>query len=82
MNGKICKRCLLSETDEAGVYRTIRRRIEQMSPEQRTGAEEYQRRLGICQACDALTNGLCGMCGCFIELRAAQQSRHCPCGQW
>ena len=82
MNGKICKRCLLSETDEAGIYRTIRRRIEQMSPEQRTGAAEYQRRLGSCQACDALTNGLCGMCGCFIELRAAQQSRHCPCGQW
>ena len=74
----VCKRCLLADMDASGVYATILRRIEQMPEGQRADAETYRQRLECCRGCDALVNGLCGICGCFIELRAAKAEMHCP----
>jgi len=74
----VCKRCLLADMDASGVYATILRRIEQMPEGQRAGAETYRQRLECCRGCDALVNGLCSICGCFIELRAAKAEMHCP----
>ncbi len=74
----VCKRCLLADMDASGVYATILRRIEQMPEGQRADAETYRQRLECCRGCDALVNGLCSICGCFIELRAAKAEMHCP----
>ena len=74
----VCKRCLLADMDASGVYVTILRRIEQMPEGQRADAETYRQRLECCRGCDALVNGLCSICGCFIELRAAKAEMHCP----
>lgn len=40
--------------------------------------EEYKRRLEKCRKCDHLLNGMCRICGCFVEMRAAIAVRHCP----
>ena len=43
-----------------------------------------QARLRCCLACNALRDGTCGLCGCYVEYRAAQSERHCPDvpGRW
>lgn len=40
--------------------------------------EEYERRLNICKECDLLINGMCKLCGCFVEIRAAVKKNYCP----
>ncbi|MFQ7747018.1 MAG: DUF6171 family protein [Eubacteriales bacterium] len=37
---------------------------------------------GVCraaeqQARDSLRNGMCALCGCFVEVRAAKKRQHC-----
>ena len=73
-----CRRCLLAETDAAHIAETVQKRIAQMPEEERTAPPEYARRLSQCRACDMLTDGLCGVCGCYAELRAAKAKQHCP----
>ena len=74
----VCKRCLLADMDASAMYETVRRRIDQLPENQRADAETYSRRLEICRTCDALVSGLCSICGCFTELRAARAEQHCP----
>ena len=40
--------------------------------------EEYKKRLDICKECDNLINGMCKICGCFVEMRAAIKKNYCP----
>ena len=75
---KICKRCLLSELDGEGLYRSVKERIALIDGEQKTDEKSYGTRLSACQECDKLTNGMCALCGCFVELRAARKDMHCP----
>ena len=44
----------------------------------RTGEKEYKSRLDICKQCDNLVNGMCKICGCFVEVRAAVKNNYCP----
>ncbi|MDR2741566.1 MAG: DUF6171 family protein [Treponema sp.] len=45
----------------------------------RAGAVEYQRRLAVCEVCEALRNGiLCAHCGCFVLFRARILAAYCP----
>ena len=73
-------RCLLRE---AGVSHaeTVYRYIESLPAEEKTGPEEYRKRLGVCAACRYLRDGLCTACGCFAEARAAKKRMHCPMGE-
>ena len=73
-----CKRCLLAQIDPQGVAESVRRRIAALPEEEKTDPAEYQQRLAHCTACDMLTDGLCGICGCYVELRAAKSALHCP----
>ena len=51
--------------------RRIEKYKEAIRPEDRTGEAEYEARLAVCRACDWLSEGTCGACGCYVELRAA-----------
>ncbi|MDY3745248.1 MAG: DUF6171 family protein [Lachnospiraceae bacterium] len=31
-----------------------------------------------CRQCDRLLNGMCRICGCFVEMRAAIKVKSCP----
>ena len=74
-----CRRCFFEDTDPGGVYREIQEMISAMPEERRTEETEYRRRLEICSGCSFLGEGTCGVCGCFVELRAAKKDLHCPC---
>ena len=69
MNGKlrVCRKCLPGQKNEEAFY-------EDLKVDQQT----YEKRLNICSTCDRLMNGMCRLCGCFVELRAVQKVRKCP----
>ena len=75
--GPRCFRCLLSETDHT-LYETVRAYIDSLSPELRVPDALYRERLAACTSCKNLINGLCGLCGCFVEARAAKTGSRCP----
>ena len=44
----------------------------------KTPEEDYHMRLNTCMECDNLINGMCKLCGCFVEMRAAVKKNYCP----
>ena len=73
-----CRRCLLKDMDSEEYYKTVREYVEHLDPALRVPPEEYQRRLSLCRECDGLINGMCRLCGCFVEARAAKADTDCP----
>ena len=45
-------------------------------------AEEYRRRLAICDACPSRAGIRCGICRCFLALKARGRAWSCPIGKW
>ncbi|MBR1664205.1 MAG: hypothetical protein IJ696_07760 [Ruminococcus sp.] len=74
----ICRRCLLSETDFDGIYKNIKQKIALMDDEKRADEKVYEKRLAECLECNNLSNGICSLCGCFVEMRAAAGESFCP----
>lgn len=75
----ICPRCLL---EKASADFDLTEYMERVEPDARSSEEEYASRLAVCQTCDYLNAGLCGACGCYVELRAYTAARHCPYEKW
>ena len=72
------RKCLLRDLTEKEYFRNMYVYISNLPEEDRTPEEEYERRLSKCRECDHLLNGMCRICGCFVEMRAAIVVRHCP----
>ncbi|MCL2362355.1 MAG: DUF6171 family protein [Defluviitaleaceae bacterium] len=75
---KPCPKCLLGELDEADFARQIYAHIAALPEDERAGDVLHQERLQLCKYCDNLVNGICKLCGCFVELRAAKKGQYCP----
>lgn len=75
---RFCRKCLLSDIAEEDFLRNMRIYIDGLDPDIRTEEGEYQERLSHCRECDSLVNGMCRICGCFVEYRAAVKEKHCP----
>lgn len=71
----VCKRCLLKDMNFEEYHTTILDYIESL--EDRAQQELYDKRLSICRSCDNLINGMCKLCGCFVEVRAAKAKNEC-----
>lgn len=82
MSAPKCGKCLLSEFDMSEFAETVREYISLIPDDKKTDDEEYRRRLGVCRECSALTDGMCGECGCFAEIRAAKAYMNCPVNRW
>ena len=80
-----CRRCLLEDMpDEAALIQNIRELIELLPAEKRAAEDVRLERLALCRQCDRLQNGMCVLCGCYVELRAAKKHMQCPAvpGKW
>ena len=77
----ICKKCLLREMAQAD-QAMIKKYTEAIKGADRVAKEEYERRLSICKECEKLLSGMCRMCGCYVEMRAAIALRDCPGKKW
>ena len=75
---KICRRCLLAERSEDEYVRSLKEYIAGYPEDKRVCEEEYRRRLGICTDCERLADGICSLCGCYVELRALKPNSVCP----
>ena len=73
-------RCLLPQGEE--LYRSVMEYVDSIPLAERVLDEEYERRLGICKTCRHLSNGMCALCGCFVEVRAAKLNQGCADNLW
>jgi len=73
-----CKRCLLADFGESDLLRSIQEYIDLLPEEQRASKETVDSRLMICRSCTKLQNGMCSICGCFVEARTAKSNQSCP----
>ena len=79
MEERICRCNIPANLQKQEMYEKIAEYIERLDPEQCVADAEYERRLGICNACDSLIGGLtCKYCGCFVLARAKKAAQHCP----
>ena len=85
MSRPICRRCLLEDMpDQAALAKSIRELIDLLPDTLRAAETERQARLAACRSCEHLIDGMCALCGCYVELRAAKNNKGCPDvpGRW
>ena len=82
MNEKFCLRCLLREAGREDTLKSIAEHIKKIADKDKSGNEEYKRRLEICTACEWLSEGTCLKCGCYPEFKAAFLKQKCPYKKW
>lgn len=78
MKQRFCKKCLLDKLFEEKEYEHLQDYIRHLDRAIKTGEKEYKERLNSCMQCDNLINGMCKICGCFVEMRAAIKKNYCP----
>lgn len=78
MNLRDCKKCMPSGLSDTEYYKSVSGYISNIPDELRTPKETYDYRLDQCIRCKYLVNGLCRLCGCFVEIRAATIKNYCP----
>ena len=74
---KICKKCLLAELAATDFTKSLQEHIAAYPEDKRVDEPTYQQRLSVCRQCDDLVNGICGQCGCYVELRALKPEQRC-----
>lgn len=72
-----CRKCLLEDMDENDFLRDMRSHIAAYPADKRVDEGEYRRRLTFCKDCDKLMDGMCVLCGCYVELRALKIGMRC-----
>lgn len=77
-NNIYCRKCLLKDMPEDTYFQNLRDYIKGLDEEIKVKQEEYERRLSLCKECDNLLNGMCRICGCYVELRAVMAKHTCP----
>ena len=75
---RVCRKCLLYAEDREEFFRKLEAYIDNLSEEDRTDQRTYEHRLNQCAHCPNLSDGMCVLCGCYVELRAALRARRCP----
>ncbi|EET60697.1 hypothetical protein BRYFOR_07159 [Marvinbryantia formatexigens DSM 14469] len=75
---RVCRKCLLREQTEAEYFKNLESYIAGLPEEVRVSQQIYEERLACCSHCENQMQGMCRLCGCFVELRAAMKVRKCP----
>ncbi|MDD3219077.1 MAG: DUF6171 family protein [Lachnospiraceae bacterium] len=75
---RFCRKCLLREMKESEYFQNMYEYIAGLPAEDKVSDEVYEMRLGICKECENLLNGMCRICGCYVEMRASMKVKGCP----
>lgn len=75
---RVCRKCLLYTESREEFFQKLEAYIDNLDEEDRTDQETYEERLRTCARCPHLTDGMCALCGCYVELRAALKLQRCP----
>lgn len=80
---RFCKRCLTRDMiGKEEFFQTLKQLIADVKGDERAEDALYEERLSFCKECDRLADGLCGACGCYVELRAVVKANSCPYDKW
>ena len=78
-----CKLCLIRDmAEKADIYEYVKKTRAMLSEKEKASDELYEVRLNVCMACESLLAGTCAKRGCYVEIRAASASSHCPVSKW
>lgn len=77
MEKRICKKCLNSIGEEE-FHDHLQSYVENLEESVRADEALYKERLVYCRRCAHLQSGICRLCGCFVEMRAAIAVKRCP----
>lgn len=77
-NRRVCKKCLLQDIAPDEYLENMRIYLMGLDDDIKTEKTLYKERLAHCKKCDNLIEGLCRLCGCFVEYRAAINHKACP----
>ena len=75
---KLCRKCLLEDFAPEEYIQSMRTYIEGLPKDVKADESLYNDRVQICRECENLYDGLCRVCGCFVEYRAALRNKGCP----
>ena len=72
--------CRICETPQTGeeFFENLGRIIKNTDEELKVSETVYRQRLDQCMACENLFEGMCRICGCYVELRASLKKNACP----
>ena len=74
-----CPRCPRHDGPEgAALDALLGEWIDAIPEEQRADGAVYGARLAACGACPHLSEGTCGLCGCYVAYRASKRGQRCP----
>lgn len=80
MEKRICRKCGESVSEDI-FHQNIQGYIEYLDEHVKADAGLYKKRLSCCESCNHLSSGICRLCGCFVELRAAIAVKGCPAAE-
>jgi hypothetical protein len=64
--------------DEGEYFKNMYDYIGRLPKEDKVSDGIYEQRLRVCKGCDHLLSGMCRICGCYVEMRAAMRIKSCP----
>ncbi len=73
-----CRLCTDFEQEGEALRDQLVKYISSLSVEDKVDDLLYQERLEICETCEAMNQGLCKYCGCFVIVRAVKKKMSCP----
>lgn len=82
-NQRYCRKCLTRDmVGKEEYFRSLREYIANLDPDIKADEALYEERLAACKECDLLLEGMCRICGCYVELRAVVAKNICPRKKW
>lgn len=75
---RFCRKCLTREMGQTEYFQNLHEYIAHLDADLKVDDTVYEMRLAHCKACDDLYQGMCRICGCYVELRAAMKKNRCP----
>lgn len=79
---RICRKCLTADMDEKKYFENLHAYIANLDEELKVDQPLYDKRLAVCKDCNLLADGMCRVCGCYVELRAVMWKNACPYEKW
>ena len=82
-NQRYCRKCLTRDmVGKEEYFHSLQEYIANLDPEIKADEALYEERLAVCKECDLLLEGMCRICGCYVELRAVVAKNICPRKKW
>ena len=64
---RFCRKCLTREMEQTEYFRTLHEYIEHLDADLKVDNEVYEERLALCKECEKLYQGMCRICGCYVD---------------